>query len=36
MAIDIVVVEVMFLIYYVASHDYMFKDLCSFVDGSFS
>ena len=36
MAIGIAVVEVMFLIYYVASHDYVFKDLCNFVDGSFS
>ena len=32
----IVIVEKMFLIYYVASRDHVLKGLCNFVSGSFS
>ena len=36
MAIDTVVVEIMLLIYHLASRDHVFKGLCNFVRRSFS
>ena len=35
-AMDIVVVEDIFLVYLVASRDHVFKSLCNFLGGSFS